>query len=433
MGPSIKAATLDMKFTHAVGDPKYRAVRVPEIGYVMPEHDVGVIILDHPVNSVPPINYRAVPLTRDQLKKPILFVGYGMTSKGGGTIGVKYSVGGNIDLITDQGFVNYVDDPSHPQNTCQGDSGGPVLYSGGGGLEIIGTVSAGDIYCRYYGYNMRVDPNAKWIASMVAKYDGGPLTAVCGDGICGIGESPDNCSQDCEGAAVCGNGTCEQGEDRASCIEDCESVVCGNGKCEGGENYQICPYDCSTIHCAGVTYGGCCDKNKLEYCDEHGWLKNKDCGAQGLTCGWVDKGHGYYECTDTPDTDPTGIYPGTCPQLVVMCGNKQCDPDESCTSCPQDCGPCKIVCGNGKCEEGESCKNCPVDCGGCGGIPDAIVNDTTGGFEPPDNGIDTSGTLPNPFSHYSGGCTATHHPRDNSLIILGLMGMAVLLLRRRKQ
>lgn len=434
IGPSIKAAKIDIKFSHAEGNPKYKVVYVPELGYTMPEHDVAVVILDRPITSVTPIAYRARPLTGDLLKKPVLFVGYGHTSQGGGSLGVKYSVGGSIDLITDQGFVNYVDDPTHPENTCQGDSGGPVLYSGAGGLEVLGTVSAGDIYCKYYGYNMRVDQNAVWIATMVSKYDGGPLTAVCGDGICGIGESPDNCPLDCEGAAVCGDNTCEQGEDRTTCPQDCESVVCGNGKCEGGENYQVCPYDCSTIRCAGVTYGGCCNGKKLEYCDEHGWLKNKDCASMGLVCGWVDKDRGYYDCTDAPRRDPAGIYSGQCPELVVMCGNKQCDKNESCTSCPQDCGACKIVCGNGKCEKGETCKTCPMDCGGCGGMPDAVIHDTGTGFAPPDNGIDTKGSLPLPFSHYSNGCSFRSSPGGNGLAILVfLLGLAILLLRRRRQ
>jgi len=431
IGPSINNADMNISFSHAQGNPKYKSVKVPELGYVMPEHDVAVVILDRPVTSVTPISYRATPMTSDLLKKPVLFVGYGKTSQGGGRVGVKYSVGGSVDLITDQGFVNYVTDPSHPQNTCQGDSGGPVLYSGASGPEIIGTVSAGDIYCKYYGYNIRVDMNAGWIASMVAKYDGGPLTAVCGDGVCGLGETSTNCSQDCAGAAVCGNSLCEQGEDITTCPQDCSSVECGNGTCEGGENYQVCPKDCSTIHCAGITYNGCCDDKTLKFCDEHGWLQHKDCSAEGLVCGWVDGG--YYDCTDLPGKDPSGIYLGKCPAIVVMCGNKICDESENCTTCPQDCGACEIVCGNGKCEKGETCNNCPVDCGGCGGIPDAYM-DSNGGIKPPDGETDTNGSLPSPFSHYSGGCSSHAHPADSGPVyILVFLATSILLLRRRRQ
>jgi len=50
--------------------------------------------------------------------------------------------------------------------------------------------------------------------------------------------------------------------------------------------------------------------------------------------------------------------------LVSVCPDKICQPDESCTVCPDDCGPC---CGNGQCdlELAESCVTCPEDCGAC--------------------------------------------------------------------
>jgi hypothetical protein len=52
---------------------------------------------------------------------------------------------------------------------------------------------------------------------------------------------------------------------------------------------------------------------------------------------------------------------GTCP----VCGDGICDPGESCSNCPADCGTCSPVCGNGICEAGETCSNCPADCGTC--------------------------------------------------------------------
>lgn len=52
---------------------------------------------------------------------------------------------------------------------------------------------------------------------------------------------------------------------------------------------------------------------------------------------------------------------GTCPG----CGDGICEPDETCASCEIDCGPC-AVCGNGVCQGPyETCGNCPEDCGAC--------------------------------------------------------------------
>src|SRR5262245_46695384 len=47
------------------------------------------------------------------------------------------------------------------------------------------------------------------------------------------------------------------------------------------------------------------------------------------------------------------------------CGNGKCTGHETCTNCPQDCGPCAPVCGDGSCQSGESCSSCPADCGPC--------------------------------------------------------------------
>lgn len=44
------------------------------------------------------------------------------------------------------------------------------------------------------------------------------------------------------------------------------------------------------------------------------------------------------------------------------CGNNSCGGDETCASCPGDCGDC---CGNSMCDNGETCMTCPGDCGMC--------------------------------------------------------------------
>ncbi|MSP91725.1 MAG: hypothetical protein EXR79_07960 [Myxococcales bacterium] len=63
---------------------------------------------------------------------------------------------------------------------------------------------------------------------------------------------------------------------------------------------------------------------------------------------------------------------------AASCGDKECGPAESCSSCPQDCGKCPEVCGNGSCGAGEDCKACAADCGKC---PEACGDGNCGGGE----------------------------------------------------
>ena len=49
-----------------------------------------------------------------------------------------------------------------------------------------------------------------------------------------------------------------------------------------------------------------------------------------------------------------------------LCGDGTCSGNETCSTCPDDCGSCQsAVCGDGICQSGESCSNCSTDCGGC--------------------------------------------------------------------
>ncbi|MCH9685977.1 MAG: metallophosphoesterase [Deltaproteobacteria bacterium] len=70
------------------------------------------------------------------------------------------------------------------------------------------------------------------------------------------------------------------------------------------------------------------------------------------------------DCT----ADTSGGGPGCAPTDAAcpVCGNGACDPGETCSDCPADCGPCDgLGCGNAQCEAQESCEDCPADCGEC--------------------------------------------------------------------
>src|SRR5262249_31332398 len=64
------------------------------------------------------------------------------------------------------------------------------------------------------------------------------------------------------------------------------------------------------------------------------------------------------------------------------CGNGVCGTNETCSSCPADCGPCAdAVCGDGACNGAETCSSCARDCGLCPAPPPACRDRTCGGAE----------------------------------------------------
>lgn len=85
-----------------------------------------------------------------------------------------------------------------------------------------------------------------------------------------------------------------------------------------------------------------------------------------------------YECTDGMCRRPSVCGDGACSSdetcsscpddcgvCTASCGNGTCDADESCSSCLEDCGPCPASCGDGTCGPDETCSSCPEDCGRC--------------------------------------------------------------------
>lgn len=141
----------------------------------------------------------------------------------------------------------------------------------------------------------------------------------CGDGVCGEGEYPWNCSSDC----TCGDGVC-RGENCCTCPDDC-----GTGDPTSPCDSTIMNV-CGTVGCGD----GMCQPGRGEFCDNC----SQDCGS------------------------------------CDACGNQVCEYvlGETCTTCPEDCHwgsldvPC---CGNGVCDAfGEDQTSCSLDCGSDGQV-----------------------------------------------------------------
>jgi len=97
-----------------------------------------------------------------------------------------------------------------------------------------------------------------------------PITSECGDNICELDETRQNCPQDCDGngGSVCGNLICESDETVSSCSTDC---LPGKKQC-----WELLP--------SGTT---CQTKNIASYesCGLKGYYSSlDDCVAQSLDC-----------------------------------------------------------------------------------------------------------------------------------------------------
>ena len=141
-------------------------------------------------------------------------------------------------------------------------------------------------------------------------------TPICKDGVCGNGETPESCPEDCKAQDivqpdVCGDGTCGESESVATCSKDCLKN-CGNDSCDEieGETLENCPLDC-TPKCNN---NGTCDPKE----------NRTNCPS---------------DCKPKP-----------------KCGDGNCDPNESRVKCPQDC---HSICGDDICDENEECE---ADC-----------------------------------------------------------------------
>ena len=157
---------------------------------------------------------------------------------------------------------------------------------------------------------------------------GGGYTIRCGDGICTVNvENCSTCPQDCgecPSQPICGNGIVEEGEEcdggarpctvngyhgSQACV-DCSwgkcvaTESCGDGVCNGPETNDTCPEDCALTPTGSVCGNGICEEDEVPYDPKTGVGCLPDCGH------------------------------------VPGCGDGVCTGNETCSTCPQDCGEC---------------------------------------------------------------------------------------------
>ncbi len=194
-----------------------------------------------------------------------------------------------------------------------------------------------------------------------------------------------------------------------ACAPDCEDRTCGTDGCGGscgdcGPGETCAADGVCEPPCPGLSAGGCCDGDVLNYCDVlAGGPAAADCAVDGLRCGW-DATVDMYNCVDAQTADPSGAHPLWCPGACEpSCDDRECGDDG-----------CGGVCGS--CVPGFHCSGdfiCTLETSG----GDVVPGDAKG--EAGDGGGARS----------PGGCAATQGdggPAPVALILLALVLLAVL-------
>ncbi|MEE2681291.1 MAG: hypothetical protein VX641_02855 [Planctomycetota bacterium] len=175
--------------------------------------------------------------------------------------------------------------------------------------------------------------------------------------------------------------------DGGDCTEaECEVQVCGDGVCGPGENPTTCPDDCSADDCVtsylvegstdldgdgavdpcytdgtgyfNISWTGGCLATNLNY---NGGADDIDITANNFTAGFV-----FF-----------GFAPGECQNIILTFEDGSvAEYGEVCN----DCGA-GTECGNGVCEPGESFQTCPEDCEQVPCDPDTEIEDCDGSGE----------------------------------------------------
>lgn len=173
------------------------------------------------------------------------------------------------------------------------------------------------------------------------------------------------------------NGTCDSGENNFNCAQDCS---CGDGQCNGTESETTCPVDCK--------YGS----------DPH-W-EDDFCGNSRCE-PWEYDGQNVDCVTDCVPA-----------QAPASCGDYTCEPGETSSNCPFDCGN-TASCGNGSCEPalGETPATCDRDCTNFNVPGNRFKGTSCSSYELSSQYADgNGGTSPHLVTTLAAGCSTNAYP-----------------------
>jgi V8-like Glu-specific endopeptidase len=156
----------------------------PDINFTSWENDLTLFQVDHPVNSLPPVQLNSDPEAPSP-NSTLTVIGFGITQTGSLSTFLRevdvYPVDSDTCIrqyteatIIDPATMLCAGDPSPGHDSCQGDSGGPLLDTATG--EQVGIVSSG-IGCGdpdFPGVYTRVSAYTNWIHDRICELSAVP-------------------------------------------------------------------------------------------------------------------------------------------------------------------------------------------------------------------------------------------------------------------
>ncbi|MBN2359128.1 MAG: trypsin-like serine protease [Deltaproteobacteria bacterium] len=264
--------------------------------------DVAVYILKNPAtqyfSAIEPIPFNDSALS-DLRGKQVQNVGYGVTSPYSSSNTRRYWTAETVAEVSSYDFTTYFE--QNNSGTCNGDSGGPSLYQVDGELRVVATVSWGDSQCQDEGHYALASYNAAWISQQIENELGSSgATADTGAG----DTSSDSAEADpdpCQGITylgVCHGAVAVWCQDGQLAQRDCaaDGQTCGYTGNQYGYYCMAATSDASTDSdpCQGYSYAGTCEGAVAVWCED-GQIKRRDCAGDDLDCGWIES-EGYYYC-----------------------------------------------------------------------------------------------------------------------------------------
>lgn len=144
--------------------------------------DVALLLLgeEGPVEPVALDAAPPVPAIGDRVRA----VGFGVAVRDG-TPGIKREGAMRVRSVKDVSFESTPD----PAMTCIGDSGGPVFLEGTAGAPaLVAVTSSGDVPCKEFARNYRIDSVRPFIDAFVAKAEllppGPPMAPIAPESFC---------------------------------------------------------------------------------------------------------------------------------------------------------------------------------------------------------------------------------------------------------
>jgi hypothetical protein len=264
IGPNVWSPTATVSVVSVTPHPQYDDYALTnDIGYV-------TLAQDAPVAPMKILS----KMDSSWVGKSLVFVGYGITSGGGGGSGTKRMVTMPVASVSATQF-SY---STQGKNTCNGDSGGPAFAQVGSEYFVAGVTSYGDAGCTQYGVDTRADAYASFLG-------------VSGGGGGTPPPPPPPPSDPCQGETY--EGRCD-----GSSVVWCENSQVYQTDCAA--KGQVCGfstqnnwYECLPAPadpCQGETFAGRCEGNTVIWC-EADQVKTLSC----TSCGY-NAAKGYYDC-----------------------------------------------------------------------------------------------------------------------------------------